>query len=151
MNCSFVSAFPSKARTLFLTKEAPVTSKSERTQWEGDGGWQLLAPGRDQLELPSPSPSTPFEAHTSTWKAERFPRKSWVSLSGCSCGQPTFTLHSQEYRAGVPSPEPLGVCPNCRNQCLWQCPQQQTGGAWSTSRRPRLELSPLRDKWGQGG
>lgn len=58
-----------------------MTSQSEETQWEGDRGWQPLVLGRDQLELPSSSSSTLFAAHTSVWKAERFLRKSWISLS----------------------------------------------------------------------
>lgn len=70
-----------------------MTSQSEETQWEGDKGWQPLVPGRDQLELPSPSSSTPFEAHTSVWKAERFLRKSWISLS-CTYGHPTLNTAS---------------------------------------------------------
>lgn len=104
--------FPAKQGHFFPTKEVPVTSQSEETQWEGDRGWQPLVPGRDQLELPSPSSSTPFGAHTSVWKAESFLRESWISLS-CTCGHPTCTLHPQECRAGVPSWEPPGTCPNC--------------------------------------
>lgn len=90
-----------------------MTSQCEETQWEGDRGRQPLDPGRDLPELPSPSSSTPFEAHTDilSGRQKGFPRKSWISLS-CPCGHPTFPLHPQECRAGVLSREQIGTCPN---------------------------------------
>lgn len=90
--------FPAKQGQFLPNKEAPVTSRSEKTQWKGYGGWQAMAPGRD------------IGLESRKVLEEKLNLTFWVYL-----WTPHFHTVSQECRAGVPSQEPLGTCPNCHN------------------------------------
>lgn len=143
--------FPAKQGHFFPTKEAPVTSSMRRhsgrvtgagSPWFRAGTSRSFHPQVPQLHW----------KHTQylSRRQKGFPRKSWISLS-CPCGHPTFPLHLQECRAGVPSREPFGTCPNCCTSVSGSAHISKLGEHEAAAGDQSWNCHLRGDKWSQRG